>query len=37
MKQVRLHGPQDLRIDEVPMPVAGPRGGGQGRDVRHLW
>lgn len=24
MKQVRLHGPQDLRIDEVPMPVAGP-------------
>lgn len=24
MRQVRLHGPQDLRIDEVPMPVAGP-------------
>ncbi len=24
MKQVRLHGPQDLRIDEVPMPIAGP-------------
>ncbi|WP_220791103.1 zinc-dependent alcohol dehydrogenase [Aquipseudomonas ullengensis] len=25
MKQVRLYGPQDLRIDEVPMPQAGPR------------
>lgn len=25
MKQIRLHGPQDLRIDEVPMPQAGPR------------
>jgi len=24
MKQVRLHGPQDLRIDDVPMPIAGP-------------
>jgi len=24
MKQVRLHGPQDLRIDDVPMPQAGP-------------
>lgn len=25
MKQVRLYGPQDLRIDEVAMPQAGPR------------
>ena len=25
MKQVRLHGPNDVRIDEVPEPQAGPR------------
>lgn len=25
MKQIRMYGPQDLRIDEVPRPVAGPR------------
>ncbi|MCW8158409.1 alcohol dehydrogenase [Stutzerimonas stutzeri] len=25
MKQIRMYGPQDLRIDDVPRPVAGPR------------
>ncbi len=25
MKQVRLHGPNDVRLDEVPEPQAGPR------------
>jgi (R,R)-butanediol dehydrogenase / meso-butanediol dehydrogenase / diacetyl reductase len=25
VKQVRLHGPEDVRIDEVPEPEAGPR------------
>lgn len=25
MKQVRIHGPGDVRVDEVPEPVAGPR------------
>lgn len=25
MKQVRIHGVQDVRVDEVPDPVAGPR------------
>ena len=25
MKQVRLHGPEDVRIDDVPEPEAGPR------------
>lgn len=25
MKQVRIHGPDDVRVDDVPDPVAGPR------------
>ena len=25
MKQVNLHGPSDVRLDEVPRPLPGPR------------